>query len=178
MATDSRRIDGSTSERREQMISLVEELSDPNGRRRRAARLALVKMGSSAVPLLVDALKSRRRPLRWEAAKALGQIGDATTVDALLLSMLDEDPEIRWLAAEGLASIGPPAVVPLLRMLMAHANRTVLRMGAHFVLRKIASRDGDGALQPVLQALEGVEPSVEVPIAAEETLIALMQEPE
>ena len=40
----------------------------------RRARRQLVMMGDEAVPYLVDALAHRKGWIRWEAAKALGEI--------------------------------------------------------------------------------------------------------
>ena len=90
--------------------------------------------------------------------------------------MLDDEPEIRWLAAEALAAIGWPAVEPVLRVLMRNGDRTLFRLGAHLVLRTVEGRYGSGVLQPVIDALEGVEPSITAPVAAQEALVRLMND--
>ena len=46
------------------------------------ARRQLVVMGHKAVPSLVEALGNKKYWVRWEAAKALAQIGDPTAMAA------------------------------------------------------------------------------------------------
>lgn len=140
------------------------------------ARRSLVAMGSAAIPYLVKALASKKRWVRWEAAKALGQIGDSTATEALVIALEDKSFDIRWLAAEGLISIGLPAMMPLLRELTKNADSVWLREGAHHVLHDMNRADLDDILRPVLAALDGPEPVLEVPAAANAALEAL-QEP-
>ncbi|MCK4862243.1 MAG: HEAT repeat domain-containing protein, partial [Rhodobacteraceae bacterium] len=46
---------------------------------------------------------------RCAAARVLGQIGTAQSVEALTKSLLDEDPDVRTDAAEALGIIGDPS---------------------------------------------------------------------
>ncbi len=176
MAIRSRQASEMSQEIREQTNLLVAQLADPRGLVRLTARRSLVDMGAVGVPALVEALQSHDRRLRWEAAKALSEVCDPSAITPLLDAMLDDDPEIRWLAADGIAAIGWPAVRPLLRALIAESDRTLFRLGAHHVLRTLEGRRADNVLRPVLRALESMEPSVEVPIAAEEVLYQLTLE--
>ena len=48
--------------------------------------------------------------MRWEAAKALGKIGDPKAALALVGALEDPRSGIRWLAAEGLMAIGREAL--------------------------------------------------------------------
>lgn len=160
----------------QQVETLIGQLTDPDGRRRLQARATLIDIGRAAVPPLLRALQSRDERLRWESAKALGEIADPSATAGLLEAMLDEEPEIRWLAAEALSAIGWPAIEPLLHALVQMSGRTLFRLGAHMVLRTIEERDGGEVLRPVIKALEGVEPAMAAPIAAQEVLIRLMND--
>jgi HEAT repeat protein len=157
----------------ETVRSLVANLSSKDGQVRVRARKSLVAIGGPALKPLVEMLSSKRQRVRWEAAKALGQIGDPAAVQALVKALEDKMFDVRWLAAEGLISIGREALVPLLRALMEHPDSLWLREGVHHVLHDVDKEDFDEILQPVLAALEGFEPSVEVPYAAEKALKAL-----
>jgi hypothetical protein len=137
-----------------------------DGVERHAAREQLEQMGKPAVPFLVRALRAPSEHARWEAAKALGKIGDASAAQGLVRTLEDEKAAVRWLAATALINLGRDALVPLLRGLEGSSDSIWFRDGAHHVLRSLI-RDGvaDEAI-PVLEALENLEPSIEAPIAA------------
>lgn len=155
--------------------SLVVDLASRDGGVRVAAREALVDIGRPAVGALVRTLTDSRTQLRWEAAKALGGIADPTTAGALALALDDKVFDVRWLAAEGLIAIGREALVPVLRVVIGRAESPLCRSGAHHVLHDLAASDEDikETLAPVLAALDGSAPSVEVPLVAE-TVIAVL----
>ena len=58
---------------------------------------------------LVKALGYKDEAVRREAAKALGEIGDAAAVEPLITALRDEDPWARSFAASALGLIGGPA---------------------------------------------------------------------
>jgi HEAT repeat protein len=140
------------------------------------ARRQLVVMGHEVVPFLVKELGNEKYWVRWEAAKALGQIGDPAATAALIKALEDKEFDVRWLAAEGLINIGRKAVVPLLKALIANPKSTWLRQGAHHVLHDMDRGDLNKVLRPVMVALEDVEPYVEVPVAARKALDSLTPE--
>lgn len=146
--------------------SLVDALASTDGVKRHAAREQLETIGRPTVPFLVRALRSPSEHARWEAAKALGKIADASAAEALVRTLEDEKAAVRWLAATALINLGRDALVPLLRGLESNSNSTWFRDGAHHVLRELI-RDGvaDEAI-PVLEALEDIEPCIEAPMAA------------
>jgi len=72
--------------------------------------------------------------VRWEAAKALSQIANPASIQALLEALSDKTFEVRWMAAEGLIRIGRKAVIPLLEALVEHSDSYWLREGIHHVL--------------------------------------------
>jgi hypothetical protein len=149
---------------------LMIELTCDDVIRCQRARRSLVSIGSGAVPSLVAALDSEKIWVRWEAAKALSQIGDPAATDALIKYLEHKEFELRWLAAEGLINIGRPAVVPLLRAVIDYPKSVWLLQGAHHVLHDMYRGDWDGILRPVMIALESFEPSVEAPVAAKNAI--------
>jgi hypothetical protein len=118
--------------------SLMDVLAGKDGAARMKARKALVALGKPAVASLIRALQnSRSDQLRWEAAKALGTIGDSRAIPALMKALEDRDSDVRWVAAEALKKFRKAAWPPLLRALVkTGADSSLLRQGAHHVLRK------------------------------------------
>jgi nucleotide-binding universal stress UspA family protein len=154
----------------ETVTSLVGDLASEDGIVRMKARRSLVAMGGQAVGPLVEALRSKNDWVRWEAAKALGQIADPAATQALLAALRDEEFDVRWLAAEGLIHIGSKVVKPLLRALIEYSDSLWMREGAHHVLHDLPLSNIKQTLKPVLSALEDVEPSLEVATTAETAL--------
>lgn len=62
---------------------------------------------------LKRALKHRDKGNRVNAAIALGEIGDKNAVNALLVALLDKEPEVRQQAAKALKKIGDPAAAEI-----------------------------------------------------------------
>ena len=91
----------------EKIQTLVADLTCDDILKCQKARRELVSQGSAAVDALVEALSSKKAWVRWEAAKALGQIGDKAAVKALVAALEDREFDVRWLAAEALIRIGP-----------------------------------------------------------------------
>jgi hypothetical protein len=150
----------------ETITSLVDVLASRDGVERHAAREQLEGIGRPAVPFLVRALQSPSEHARWEAAKALGEIGDSRAAPALVSRLEDDKSAVRWLAATALINLGRDALAPVLQGLEGHSDSIWFRDGAHHVLHSLI-RDGeaDEAI-PVLEALENLEPCIEAPIAA------------
>jgi HEAT repeat protein len=136
----------------------------------RRARKALVEMGDSAVPYLVDALDHRKGWVRWEAAKALGQIPGAAATAALVAALGDRSFDVRWLAAEGLIFRRRDALPPLMQALIEKPDSGWFREGAHHVLFDLSQGSLGDLVEPVLEALENIDSSVEVPFKAKAVL--------
>jgi hypothetical protein len=107
---------------------------------------------------LIDALKNKRYLMRWEAAKALGEIGDPEAAPALVNSLEDEEFDVRWLAGEGLIKMNINGLKPLLQTLELRGDSVLLREGAHHVFHDLAKGALRKYLAPVLAALEALEP--------------------
>ena len=158
----------------QKIASLIDELNcDDSIIRCQKARRALVVIGDEAVPSLVKALASKKKWVRWEAAKALSQIGDPSATEVLVRALEDKEFDIRWLSAEGLITIGEKAMVPLLKALINNQKSIWLQEGAHHVLHDMDRGDWDEILIPVMAALEGIQPSMEVPLTARKALEAI-----
>jgi HEAT repeat protein len=133
---------------------------------RHAAREQLEQVGTTAVPLLVKALKSPSERTRWEAAKALCKVADASAAPALVRTLEDEKAAVRWLAATALINLGRHALVPLLRGLEGNSDSIWFRDGAHHVLRSLIREGVADEAIPVVEALENLEPCIAAPVAA------------
>ncbi len=146
--------------------SLILALSSRDDTVRVHSRESLVRTGNRAVPQLIEALEHPQHWIRWEAAKALGEIGDPKAAPALIEALEDEEFDVRWLAAIGLIGMNIKGLKPLLQALIKKGDSTLLREGAHHVIHDLAK----GALRKYLvslkAALEDIEPAVEVPQAA------------
>jgi HEAT repeat protein len=152
--------------------SLIKQLGDFDGKKRKEARNILISLGKTALPAIVSALSEGNTLVRWQAAKALSQMSIPSTAPVLVCVLMnEEDFGIRWLAAEGLIGMRRAGLKPLLRQLIKHPDSVRLREGAHHVLHVLL--DGgllDPPVEKVFNALEGIEAEVGVPWAAEKAL--------
>ena len=162
--------------------TLIKTLSSHKDKAREGARHTLVALGKAAVPSLIEALQSKNTLMKWEAAKALGEIGDPETAPVLVKALEDDEFDVRWLAAEGLIKMNIRGLKPLLEALEHRGDSAFLREGAHHVFHDLAKGGLRKSLVPVLAALEALEPgdaalwaarhelAVEVPLAARKAL--------
>jgi HEAT repeat protein len=156
------------------IVKLMAALSNKDGMQRQRARFALIEMGKSAVPHLIEALKDDHQQVRWEAAKALGSLNDPGAAPALVEALMDESSEIRWLAAEALIALREQAVAPLLLALEKHFKSVWLRDGAHHVLHDLKEYQLiNKQTMQVLETLQSLEPEVTIPWAAQAALDSL-----
>jgi HEAT repeat protein len=155
--------------------SLIADLTSDNGVVRVKARRQLVAYKARSVAPLVKELSNKSDYVRWEAAKALSQIGNPASIQALLRALEDNMFDVRWLAAEGLIRIGQKAVVPMLEALVEHSDSYWLREGSHHVMHDMNKGKLMEVLRPVLTALESNEPPLTVPLAARVALDTLIK---
>lgn len=149
--------------------TLMKQLASEDTIERQNARYKLIARGREAVPFLIGALEDRKHWMRWEAAKALSQIGDSTAIDALVATLRDPEFDVRWLAAEGLIVIGPPSIPAVLQKLVDEPESLVVKEGVHHVLHDMAKGSLYELLQPVKMSLEGSGP-LQPEVIAQETL--------
>mgnify|MGYP001324204414 CR=1 FL=1 len=160
------------------IAKLVAALYSHNGTKRQRAREALVDIGAPAVDPLIEVLQGPGHQEQWEAAKALGEIGDPAAAPALVSQLMNDHFDIRWLAAEGLIAIGRQALKPLLAVLAEQGDDELIRSGAHHALHGLAEEGFQAETAPILEALEGPDPDVQAPRAARIALYGSAGSPE
>ena len=135
---------------------LIGTLGSKDGPTRQKARKQLVALGKPAVSSLTRLLQnSRLDHSRWEAAKALGAIGDSRAIPWLVKSLEDSDTDVAWVAAEALRKFKMDAWSPLLRSLIKSGSDSVLlRQGAHHVFRNQKEVGFNDLLSALRRALE------------------------
>ena len=158
--------------------TLIRDLGDRDVAIRKEARKTLQQMGQAATPALVHALEDPAEQVRWEAMQALRCIEDPRAASALIQAMDDDEPAVRWLAARALVALGRDALEPVLLELEQGANNAWMRTGVHHVLHALLEKGAveTGEVEPVLEALENLEPRVEAPVAAYHALRRLRGE--
>jgi hypothetical protein len=168
---------GETSGQQEDdtIASLVADLGVSHGMQRRETRQRLIDIGQAAVPALIAALSSPSENVRWEAAKALGEIRDPRAAPALMDALEDTEPGVRWLAEEALIALGRRGLLTILEALEERCDSRWLCDGAHHVLHTLIREGVADEARPVLEALEDLEPAVEVPVAAYHALQLLRE---
>jgi HEAT repeat protein len=152
---------------------LLDALASPDGMARRRARDRIVALGAVAVPGLVARLEHGAFRVRWEAAKALGAVGDPAATDALLRSLHDRDQDVRWLAAEALAAIGRPGAVAVVETLLDQSDSGEIRGGVHHVLHEYRDDDLRDRTAELLDVLGRAIDSADLVRVAEQTLARL-----
>ena len=153
--------------------SLIETLCGPDATKRQSTRKALVALGKAAVNPLIDLLSDARPHVRWEAAKALGKIGDPASAPTLVEALEDEESNVRWLAAVALAAMKHKGLMPLLSALVRHPDSIWLRDAAHHICRELMREGSFREIVPLIKTLERPDPEVSVPVAVYDVMRAL-----
>ena len=96
------------------MKELVDSLKDKNKPDRWQYVIALEKVGEPAVEYLIQALKDDDKWVRFLAVDALGHIGDGCCVEPLIGMLKDADQDVRFASAEALGRLGNPKALPAL----------------------------------------------------------------
>jgi HEAT repeat protein len=155
--------------------SLIDDLTCEDVKDCQRARSAFVAMGTGAVPHLVRVLSDYRGWRRWEAVKALGQIHSPESTEALVEALGDKDFDIRYLAAKGLIQHGNEALIPLMDGLISHSRSASFRDGARHVLSDFSHSGSRRLLTPLINAVKGPTPALEVPLKAQKVLDELLE---
>jgi len=157
------------------IAALITKLASRNASTRREAHETIVDIGKPVVASLITALNHPDSQVRWEAANALGEIGDSSAGPALVKSLEDEAIQVRWRAGESLMIFKEEGLTLLLQALIQGADSAWLRDSAQHVLRGLARKTQrlEDLVTPVLTALKDVEPRMAVPRAAATALKTL-----
>ncbi len=159
----------------EEIKALIADLNCRDVIKCQNARRALVQMGEIAVEPLKRALHEKNHWTHWEAVKALSQIASPSATEALVDLLEHEEFDERWIAAEGLVSIGLPAILAILNRLLDRPQSIWLRQGAHHVFSDVRDAELRNVLLPVINAIEGTAPSVEIPPTVHRAIDSLRQ---
>ena len=161
----------------ESLLILLESKDD---KVRIEARESLVFMKEKAVPSLIFALgNSPIHKVRWEAAKALGAIGNVKAIPALVKALNDPESDVAWLAAEALKNFRKAAWPELLRALVSQGTDSVLlRHGAHHIFRKQKEDGFNFLLTDLRTALASNSVPESTPLAASKFLKSMSEQPE
>ncbi len=127
---------------------------------------ALVMLGNSAVPDLLDALEDPDNPMRWRIIDLLGQLGDPGAIPVLMATLDDPDSTLRYSAVVALGEIADPGTAGVIRDMLSDEDSDV-RYGAATAL--VTLKDVD-AIPDLLTALrdddQGVRGSASTALGA------------
>lgn len=125
-----------------------------------------------AIAALLQALEDEKDrspdggyPLRRNAARALGKVGDRSAVAALTARLDDSDYYVREAAAQALEEIGDPSCVPKLRQMLAGGVEAAVSVEGkpHLVQPYEGIIEALGTLADP-QAIADIEPFLEHPV--------------
>jgi len=145
-----------------EVSALLAELGAREVTRRHHARRALVRLGETALPDLLEVVAGGEFMVRWEAVKTLGEMALPGSVPGLIGALEDDEQDVRWLAAVALARVGRPALVPLLETLAERPEDVYLRQGVHHFLTLYSEPDLHDHLRAVRDALGPFENDADV----------------
>jgi HEAT repeat protein len=155
--------------------SLVKGLASGDAEVRRESREALIALGFRATKKLTEALGSEDGQVRWEAAKALSEIADPTSTEALVAALDDPRFDVRWLAADALIRLEDDALVPVLAEIISNSESAQFRDAARRVLLALAEGPLGNILRPVVEAIERSDAATTAPTAAREARQRLLR---
>jgi HEAT repeat protein len=119
---------------------------------------------------LVSALNDKSQTVRWESAKALGQIMDPRSINALVKALQDRLFDVRWLAAEALIAIGSKSVKPLLQAIIDNPGSEYIREGAHHIFHDLRGGKYGDVLKPLITSMEDPTFTLDIPLVARKAL--------
>ena len=132
---------------------LIEKLNDKDDFVVEDAIGALELKGEEAVDPLIDALSSRKKNIRLNAATLLGAIDDEKAIPALIATLKDNNKLVRREASTALSRMGEPAVDPLIETLNDEDWR--VRGAAAWALGNLGDEKAIPALEELLDDESG-----------------------
>ncbi|HVB72830.1 MAG TPA: HEAT repeat domain-containing protein [Ktedonobacteraceae bacterium] len=133
---------------------------------------SLVRLGSLAVPALIQRSKSSSAWLRWHCIRALGEIHDRRALPILVDALQDADHSVAWMGAKGLAQFGKESLKPLLELLMRAEMTPWLAETASYVLKSYARRNAEAKpmLEPLAEGMRQTGFRIGTAVAAQKAL--------
>jgi HEAT repeat protein len=137
--------------------------------------LALMELGSLAVPALIAESNSDSAWIRWHCIRALGQICDDRALPVIVHALADQDHAVAWVAAKELPNFGKMSVEPVLRLLVTEDTSAWLVETTSYVLKDQCQRHEElrPYLGPVLKEMHSVGYRLKTPSSALKALEAL-----
>jgi len=134
--------------------------------------LALMELGSAAVPALIAESNSSSAWIRWHCIRALGQISDDRALPVLIRALADQDHAVAWVAAKELPAFGKMSIEPVLRLLMTEETSPWLVETPSYVLRDQCQHHKElkPYLEPLLKEMHSVGYRLATPNAARKAL--------
>ncbi|MEX2720643.1 MAG: HEAT repeat domain-containing protein, partial [Candidatus Wukongarchaeota archaeon] len=130
---------------------LIKVFKTTDGNIQVAASDALARIGKPAVEPLIKLLNHKEFYVRWQAVRALQNIGDKRAFEPLLKALNDENGEVRWKAAETLGKMrDKKAADHLIKALEDEDER--VRMNAMMALFEIGDTR---AVEPLIRMVKG-----------------------
>src|SRR5215831_14197889 len=134
---------------------LISRLTSPNESWRVDAEARLVSLGETAVPALIGALRHANPAVRLHAAYALGRIGNAAAIPAMISALEDTENNaaVAIAAEKALISWGEDVKGGLLRAALQgppHVRPRAVRAQAASALGQIAGARAVEAISPLL----------------------------
>ncbi|MGQ9548067.1 MAG: HEAT repeat domain-containing protein [Roseiflexus sp.] len=148
LATSDRRVSAHVANAalQQRITTLISALGDPGHPLHACAVEDLVTLGESAVPALIEALRTREPWLiAYRATEALSQIGDGRAAGPLVEALRHPNSNVRWGAVRALATVGDVRALLELRR-VAGSDRSKTSWGesvgdtARVVLDQMQSR--------------------------------------
>jgi hypothetical protein len=139
---------------------------------------ALVNLGHTAVPALINESASNSAWIRWHCVRALSEICDQRALPVLVRALRDSDHSVAWMGAKGLVRFGKQCLGPVLRLLITAETSPWLAETASYVLHDLYLHDArlKAYLEPVIQAMHGVAIRIATPQAARKALEQLNED--
>ena len=133
---------------------------------------SLVRLGSLAVPALLQRSKSSSPHIRWNCIRALGEIHDRRALPVLVDALQDDDHSVAWMAAKGLAQFGNDSLKPVLGLLMRASMTPWLAETSSYVFNSYARRNAEAKeiLEPLMKRMRESGFRVGTAVAAQKTL--------
>ena len=123
------------------LLDDVREKDRPTGRDWREVSDDLAKLGPSAVPELIRALRDSEYRVQSVAADALAKLGDRRAVEPLIAVLKDGEWLVRWSAAEALGKLGDARAVEPLQGLLGDEHPAV-RTATAEALKRLRGKGG------------------------------------
>jgi HEAT repeats len=150
----------------DKLKEFINDLSNTNGIIRQKARYELVKIGNPALDDLLKLQNSEMHIARWEAIKAVSEIGTKDSIPILITALEDDEFDIRWLASEGLIEIGHNTIFPLLKAFVSNKDSIHLKESLHHVLKGLELRGLYSDKAGIIKALENFTTPVKLQLIA------------